>query len=91
MKPPTLAPRATPPQRDTAVDTEPAPRPSPAISAERWHETTNARSRVDELVGDYEDDDDLQDVHDPDAPSPRSRLSPITPIEADDEAEPANA
>jgi hypothetical protein len=91
MKPPTPAPRATPPQRDTAVDTEPAPRPSQAISAERRHETTTARSRVDELVCDYEDDDDLQDVHDPDAPPPRSRLSPITPIEADDEAEPANA
>ena len=91
-KPPTPAPRATPPQRDTAVNTtELAPKPSPAIyAAERRHETTSARSRVDELVGDYEDDDDLQDVHDPDAPPPRSRLSPITPIEADEQAEPAN-
>jgi len=54
------------------------------------HEASHTQARVDEFVGEYDEDDPSEDLDDPDDPPPRARLSPITPLDRITASEPAH-
>ena len=80
---PPLGPPATP---DRAREHPGTPQPARAPTVTTTPPTSvSDRARVLQCVGDDRDDDDLAITGEDDAPPPRSRLHPITPLSATEE------